>query len=67
MEAREKVESTDDPAELKQLLASAQKQQRQIEGQLSQAFKANELDRAAQLVAQLTYFVRLEEAITAKL
>lgn len=67
MEAREQVEGTDDPAALRPLLASAQEHQRRIEGELSAAFKAGDTARAAGLVAALTYYVRLEEAIVAKL
>jgi hypothetical protein len=67
LEAREEVESTDDPARLKPLLAAAQAQEARAVGELSAAFKARDLGRAAALVAQLTYIVRLEEAITAKL
>ena len=67
MEAREQVERTDDAGELRQLLESAQTQQRRIEEELSAAFKERRHEAAAALVAQLTYFVRLEEAIAAKL
>ena len=67
MEAREQVESTDEPAQLRPLLASAQGHQRRIEGELSAAFKEGDTACAAQLVAALTYYVRLEEAIIAKL
>ncbi len=67
MEAREAIESTDDPQRLHPLLADAQARQRALEARLSDAFKRRDLRAAAALVAQLTYFVRLEEAIVAKL
>ncbi|KAI8467380.1 MAG: hypothetical protein J3K34DRAFT_523776 [Monoraphidium minutum] len=67
MEAREEVEATDDPHALESLLRSCQASQRRLEGELSGAFKARENGRAAALVAQLTYYVRLEEAIVAKI
>jgi DnaJ-domain-containing protein 1 len=67
MEAREQIESTDDPAQLQALRASTQAQAARVVRELSVAFKSRELQRAAALVAQLTYIVRLEEAITAKL
>ncbi|KIY99902.1 putative Co-chaperone protein hscB like protein [Monoraphidium neglectum] len=67
MEARERVEGTSDPSELRELLAANRSDQRRVEGQLSAAFGAGDTARAAALVAQLTYYVRLEEAIVAKL
>lgn len=67
MEARERVECTEDPAELKALRAETQARQREVEGQLSAAFTSGELAAAATLVAQLTYYVKLEEAIVEKL
>jgi len=67
MEARERVDGTDDPQELQRLLTSTQAQQRRVEGQLSAAFGAGRLERAASLVTELTYFVRLEEAIVEKM
>jgi hypothetical protein len=67
MEAREQVEGTDDPAVLNRLLLGAQAQQRRLEAELAAAFEGKELQRAAGLVAQLTYFVRLEEAIVHKM
>jgi hypothetical protein len=67
MEARERVEATDDPRELAALRDSARRQQSAVQARLSEAFRARDLDGAAALVAQLTYYVRLEEAITAKM
>ena len=67
MEARERVEAADGPSELRPLLSSTQQRQRRLEAELSAAFKSGNAARAAALVAQLTYYVRLEEAITQKL
>ncbi|GBF88744.1 iron-sulfur cluster co-chaperone mitochondrial [Raphidocelis subcapitata] len=67
MEAREQVEATDDPRELAPLLDSARARQSALEARLSEAFRARDTGAAAALVAQLTYYVRLEEAITAKM
>lgn len=67
MEARERVEASADAAELAALRESARARQRGVEAELSAAFKAGDYAEAAALVARLTYYVRLEEAITAKL
>ena len=67
MEAREEVEAADGAEQLGKLLSGVQERQRSLEARLSDAFKRRDLSGAAGLVAQLTYFVRLEEAIVAKM
>ncbi|KAF8065471.1 hypothetical protein HT031_003072 [Scenedesmus sp. PABB004] len=67
MEAREEVEGEADQEALVRLHATNRARQAALCGELSAAFSAGEAERARQLVAQLSYWVRLEEAIAAKL
>ncbi|GFH07090.1 putative Co-chaperone protein hscB like protein [Haematococcus lacustris] len=67
LEAREEVDSTEDSSQLRALLAGNRDKQARVVAQLSAAFKAAALKEAASLTTQLTYLVRLEEDIVAKL
>lgn len=67
MEAREEVEQEEDQQRLVQLHAANKQRQVTLCKQLSQAFKRGDMDSARQLVAQLSYWARLEEAICQKL
>lgn len=67
MEARELVDQEDDQERLVKLHSANKQRQAAIVSQLSQAFAARDAEAAKQLVAQLSYWVRLEEAICEKL
>lgn len=67
MEAREEIEQTDDQEQLVKLHTTNKERQATLCGQLSQAFKRNDMESARQLVAHLSYWARLEEAIQEKL
>jgi DnaJ-domain-containing protein 1 len=67
MEAREEVEDTDDQEALVRLHSTNRARQAELCTQLSAALGSQEWECARQLVAQLSYWVRLEEAIAAKL
>lgn len=67
MEAREEVEAEEDQERLVQIHTANKQREAAVCKELSQAFAANDLDRARQLTAQLSYWVRLEEAIADKL
>lgn len=67
MEAREEVEAEQDQERLVKLHTSNKQREAAVCQELSQAFAAGDLERARQLTAQLSYWVRLEEAIAAKL
>eukprot|EP00877_Chromochloris_zofingiensis_P006294 jgi/Chrzof1/1918/Cz10g26080.t1 len=66
MEAREEVESTNDPDKLHQLLTSNRTQQQALVVRLREAFKQADLQQAAELTTQLTYLDRLQQAILLK-
>lgn len=67
MEAREEVDAEEDQEKLVKLHASNKERQALVCKQLSEAFAAEDLETARKLTAQLSYWVRLEEAIAAKL
>jgi DnaJ-domain-containing protein 1 len=67
MEAREAVEDTDDQEQLVALNRQFKQRQAQLVKQLSEAFRAHDLATAARLTAELTYWVRLEQATQQKL
>eukprot|EP00878_Enallax_costatus_P021494 GHUV01022755.1.p1 GENE.GHUV01022755.1~~GHUV01022755.1.p1 ORF type:complete len:203 (+),score=44.43 GHUV01022755.1:693-1301(+) len=67
MEARELVDQEDDQERLVELHSSNQKRQAALCAELSEAFRRGDQEAAKQLVAQLSYWVRLEEAICEKL
>jgi DnaJ-domain-containing protein 1 len=67
MEAREEVEAASDKDTLLVLQGANQARQADVCAALSAAFGAHDVERAQALVTQLAYWVRLEEAVTAKL
>jgi hypothetical protein len=67
MEAREEVEAEEDQERLVQMHTANKQREAATCQQLSKAFAAGDLEAARQLTAQLSYWVRLEEAIAAKL
>lgn len=67
MEAREEVEAEEDQERLVKLHTANKQREADVCRELSQAFAAHDLTRARELTAQLSYWVRLEEAIAAKL
>lgn len=67
MEAREEVEAEEDQERLVKMHTSNKQREAGVCQQLSKAFAAGDLELARQLTAQLSYWVRLEEAIAAKL
>lgn len=67
LEAREQVESTDDPQELKALLKENQERQAVTVRALSAAFREGTVEDAKKEVTQLTYLVRLQQEIMHKL
>jgi molecular chaperone HscB len=67
MEAREEVEAEDNQEQLVKLHSANKQRAAGVCQELSKAFVAGDLDAARQLTAQLSYWVRLEEAIAAKL
>ncbi|KAG2451568.1 hypothetical protein HYH02_004166 [Chlamydomonas schloesseri] len=67
LEAREEVESTDDPVALSQLLARNRKQQEGLVARLSAAFRSGDMAAAVSLTHQLQYVAKLEQEIVKKL
>lgn len=67
MEAREEVEAASDQEALVRMHSANKQRQAALCSQLSEAFASRQWDVARKLVAQLSYWVRLEEAIAAKL
>lgn len=67
MEAREEVEGTNDQGQLVDMHKDNKQRQAALCAELSKAFGAGDWELARRLVAQLSYWVRLEEAIAAKL
>ncbi|KAF6263471.1 hypothetical protein COO60DRAFT_1489839 [Scenedesmus sp. NREL 46B-D3] len=67
MEAREQVEQQHDQEQLVKLHSANKQRQAALCQQLAGAFARGDIDGARQLVAQLSYWVRLEEAICDKL
>jgi DnaJ-domain-containing protein 1 len=67
MEAREEVEQEQDQEQLVKLHTENKQRQATLCKQLAGAFARGDIDGARQLVAQLSYWVRLEEAICDKL
>jgi hypothetical protein len=67
MEAREQVEQEHDQEQLVKLHSENKQRQATLCKQLGGAFGRSDIDGARQLVAQLSYWVRLEEAICDKL
>ncbi|KAK9829232.1 hypothetical protein WJX72_004652 [[Myrmecia] bisecta] len=66
MELREVIESTDDAEQLRALQAENDRKAEACIKDLSDAFKRDELDRAAELATQLRYITRIGEAILQK-
>jgi DnaJ-domain-containing protein 1 len=67
MEAREAVEQEHDQEQLVKLHSENKQRQATLCKQLGGAFGRGDIDAAQQLVAQLSYWVRLEEALQDKL
>ncbi len=67
MEAREAVEEADSPARLSHLLAENRAREEGLVAELASAFQSGQLDAAAELAVQLTYIMRIQEAIKAKM
>lgn len=67
MEERELVDQEDDQERLVKLHTANKQRQAKLCQELSTAFKRGDVAEAKQLVAQLSYWVRLEEAICEKL
>lgn len=67
MEAREEVEAEEDQERLVKMHTANKQRAAAVCEELSKAFAAGDIDAARQLTAQLSYWVRLEEAIAAKL
>ncbi|WIA16643.1 hypothetical protein OEZ85_013306 [Tetradesmus obliquus] len=67
MEAREQVEQEHDQEQLVKLHSDNKARQATLCKQLGGAFGRGDIEAARQLVAQLSYWVRLEEAICDKL
>lgn len=67
MEARELVDQEDDQGRLVKLHSTNKQRQAALCAELSIAFEKGAIEVAKQLVAQLSYWVRLEEAICEKL
>jgi DnaJ-domain-containing protein 1 len=67
MEAREQVEQEHDQEQLVKLHTENKQRQVTLCQQLAGAFKRADIEGARQLVVQLSYWVRLEEAICDKL
>jgi hypothetical protein len=61
------VEETEDKLELHHLMQANQRQQQQLVAQLKDAFAADDTEQALQLTTQLTYVVRLGQAILEKI
>jgi DnaJ-domain-containing protein 1 len=67
MEAREEVEGTDDPESLQRLSVANQRRQDALVQQIAGAFREGADQQAAALTQQLTYLVRIQQAIMHKL
>jgi molecular chaperone HscB len=67
MEAREEVDSTDDPAILSALLARNRQKQEDLVQALSAAFRSDDTRAAVALTNQLQYLAKLEHEIVKKL
>jgi DnaJ-domain-containing protein 1 len=67
MELREQVEAEDRQEQLVQLHTANKQRQAEVIAALSRAFHSHEYEEARHLVAQLSYWVRLDEAIQNKL
>lgn len=67
MDAREQVDQEDDQERLVKLHTANKQRQATLCAELSDAFRKGDIEAAKQLVAQLSYWVRLEEAICEKL
>lgn len=67
MEAREEVEETEDGEKLQQMAVANQRGQDGLVAQLGDAFRRQDLQQAGRLTQQLTYLVRIQQAIMKKL
>lgn len=67
LEAREEVEATEDPERLLEILAGNRKQQAAVVRDISAAFREGALHAAADATTKLTYLVRLEQEVVAKM